>query len=418
MRVQIAVVENNVWQNQQKPSLVVVLGNGPSHNTANDVFLRSRHAQFSTVSEVSVQQRNWQLSNQGPYGFYQDPRQWATNYRFFSETNPTWDNPYRPSPRAVTDFIQGSDVFAGNDTFGWPEYPYPPTWVSENRGTSNILQYFAVYSPSGDVFLLKRQDRFVAPEQVVWNVQPTLPQSVTVQYIPGIDSTLVRPQAKWFDDAPVFNDPSQKPRNASFNYSAYVPGQDPIFLRPQAKWFDDPPVVWGPQPLTQNVLIFLPQPYNQANDPTLRKKQVRFDAVADPVFDNPMRSARVVWDVTQTTPPAPPAVSNIVQNWGGRVIFSPKKVGENIIVPVDFISRLAVGETILQAVVTCTVYSGTDPNPQNMIVGPATVAGTVVEQQVNQGVLGVVYELLFTVITSLNQQLELAGYFAVEPDLP
>ena len=99
------------------------------------------------------------------------------------------------------------------------------------------------------------------------------------------------------------------------------------------------------------------------------------------------------------------------------MILSPKKLGETVLVPMDFISRLGVGEIILTAAVTCSVYSGTDPSPSSMISGSATVNGTVVEQSVTGGVLGTIYELLYTVTTSANQILELSGYFTVETDL-
>lgn len=107
-----------------------------------------------------------------------------------------------------------------------------------------------------------------------------------------------------------------------------------------------------------------------------------------------------------------------VPNWGGRVVLSPKKLGENILLPVDFISRLGVGETILAANVTCSLYSGTDPNAASMPIGPAQILGTVVQQFVQKGIVGTTYELLYAIVTSAGQNLSLSGYFTVIPDLP
>jgi hypothetical protein len=53
-----------------------------------------------------------------------------------------------------------------------------------------------------------------------------------------------------------------------------------------------------------------------------------------------------------------------------------------------------------------------------MLVGTATVSGTIVDQMVTGGVLGTIYELLAKATTSLGQVLELPGFLAVVPDLP
>lgn len=96
----------------------------------------------------------------------------------------------------------------------------------------------------------------------------------------------------------------------------------------------------------------------------------------------------------------------------------PKKVGETVIRPFDFISRLGASEKILTAVTTASVYSGTDGNPAAIINGSAAIAGTIVNQSLTGGVLGVIYELLCTVVTSLGQRLEMSAFWVVEPDLP
>jgi flagellar biosynthesis protein FliR len=102
-----------------------------------------------------------------------------------------------------------------------------------------------------------------------------------------------------------------------------------------------------------------------------------------------------------------------------RVIIPPKRLGETVVLNTfNFLSLLAVGETISSATVTATVYTGVDPSPSSMISGSATISGSIVSQKVAGGVLGVVYELLCSAVTSAGQTLLLAGYFAVVPDLP
>jgi hypothetical protein len=117
-------------------------------------------------------------------------------------------------------------------------------------------------------------------------------------------------------------------------------------------------------------------------------------------------------------PPGPPASSGQIAGPGGRIILMPKKVGETVIRPFDFISRLGGSEKILSAVVTASVYSGTDSSPQNIINGSAAISGTIVNQSLTGGLLGVIYELLCTITTSLGQRLEMSAFWVVEPDLP
>lgn len=85
----------------------------------------------------------------------------------------------------------------------------------------------------------------------------------------------------------------------------------------------------------------------------------------------------------------------------------------------DFLSDMAPNETISTQVVTMSVYSGTDASPSSMISGIATVTNTsVVNQKLTAGVLGVIYEALCKVTTSLGQTLEQSSFIAVVPDLP
>ena len=104
--------------------------------------------------------------------------------------------------------------------------------------------------------------------------------------------------------------------------------------------------------------------------------------------------------------------------YGDRVILPAKKVGETVILPIDFISKLAVGEALTSAVCTATVYTGVDPAPSAIIVGNAAIAGTIVNQSITGGVLGTIYSLVATALTTYGQQLVLTGYLAIVPNLP
>lgn len=96
-----------------------------------------------------------------------------------------------------------------------------------------------------------------------------------------------------------------------------------------------------------------------------------------------------------------------------QIILPTKATAEQKGIVFDFISLLAVGETISTKVVACTVLSGVDANPSSLIMGAATSSGTRVTQLVGGGVAGVTYVLTCTITTSSNQMLSLSGYLTV-----
>lgn len=100
-----------------------------------------------------------------------------------------------------------------------------------------------------------------------------------------------------------------------------------------------------------------------------------------------------------------------------RQQFFPKPQPASLLLSFDFLSDLAVGETISTKVVTSTVYSGTDPNPSAMISGSASVVATLVIQKVTGGFTGNIYDLLCTITTNLGQTIQKAGYLAIVPAL-
>ena len=101
-----------------------------------------------------------------------------------------------------------------------------------------------------------------------------------------------------------------------------------------------------------------------------------------------------------------------------RVELPNKLAGETKLVPFDFTSLLASGETISTKSCAAAVYSGTDATPSAIISGSASSSGAVVSQAVTAGTVGVIYYIVCTITTSLSQTLQLAGFLAVLPDVP
>ncbi len=100
-----------------------------------------------------------------------------------------------------------------------------------------------------------------------------------------------------------------------------------------------------------------------------------------------------------------------------RVVLPPKLAGDIKNVQFDFTSSLAIGETISTQAVTASVFSGTDAAPGNIIRGAASASGNIVTQKLTGGVVGVLYELLCSITTSLGQTVQLAAHLAVTQDM-
>ena len=101
-----------------------------------------------------------------------------------------------------------------------------------------------------------------------------------------------------------------------------------------------------------------------------------------------------------------------------RADLPAKLQGETATYQFDFSSRLASGEAISTQSCAATVYSGTDASPSSLISGSATASGAIVSQKLTAGTVGVIYEVICTITTSLSQTLQLAGYVAVVQPLP
>lgn len=96
-----------------------------------------------------------------------------------------------------------------------------------------------------------------------------------------------------------------------------------------------------------------------------------------------------------------------------RVTFQGKFISETKTLIFDFLSLLALGESISTTSVSAAVYSGTDSSPSSLISGAAAVSGSKVTQKITGGVVGVVYLVTCSVTTSTGQTLKQSGYQVV-----
>lgn len=136
------------------------------------------------------------------------------------------------------------------------------------------------------------------------------------------------------------------------------------------------------------------------------------------------RFNRNIYSITErsaflTSSGPPPPVGPLGVRHVGRIVISPAKLGEGPFIPFDFISGLeSASEVVVSASTTCTLYSGTDPNPGAIIVGAATVSGSIAFQKVVPTIVGNIYDLSCKAITSAGQILILDAYFAIVPGVP
>lgn len=97
-------------------------------------------------------------------------------------------------------------------------------------------------------------------------------------------------------------------------------------------------------------------------------------------------------------------------------VSDSKRQIENISYFGDFRSNLVSGDTIFSANVTVTVLSGTDPSPGNMLAGGYSLHnGNIVEQHIQQGVPGVIYDVTFSILSVQGNDYTTVTRLAVLP---
>lgn len=97
-------------------------------------------------------------------------------------------------------------------------------------------------------------------------------------------------------------------------------------------------------------------------------------------------------------------------------VSESKRQAETISYLGDFRDILLSGETITSQVVTVTVITGTDPSPSSMLYeGIEVHNGNIIEQRIRLGVVGCIYDILFTVGTNLGNTYEKFTRLAILP---
>ncbi len=94
-------------------------------------------------------------------------------------------------------------------------------------------------------------------------------------------------------------------------------------------------------------------------------------------------------------------------------LWEAKDPAEKLTATFDFSSELVGGESIASASVTCTVISGTDASPGQVLNGSASISGSTVLQPFQGGISGVTYDLRCVATLSSSRVLVLAATLPV-----
>lgn len=87
--------------------------------------------------------------------------------------------------------------------------------------------------------------------------------------------------------------------------------------------------------------------------------------------------------------------------------YTPKRPGETDVFSCDFVRRLATAETIAAASVACCLKADAGETPiAAMVVGPASITGSVVSQRIAGGTDATDYTLIFYATTSQGREIE------------
>ena len=98
------------------------------------------------------------------------------------------------------------------------------------------------------------------------------------------------------------------------------------------------------------------------------------------------------------------------------VVLPSKKKVDIKTISVDFEQELLPGDSIATVDVLVQVFEGIDNNPSAILFGATDFSGTIVTQDVHEGIVGVVYSLLFTVNTVNGFTALITARLAITPD--
>lgn len=99
------------------------------------------------------------------------------------------------------------------------------------------------------------------------------------------------------------------------------------------------------------------------------------------------------------------------------LIEDSKYIPEVVSIVISFSDVLSPGDYIVGTPsITITVSSGIDPSPSNLLyLGVIVTNGNTVEQRFRKGVIGVIYNITFSIITQMGYTLEKETYLAILP---
>ena len=101
-----------------------------------------------------------------------------------------------------------------------------------------------------------------------------------------------------------------------------------------------------------------------------------------------------------------------------NLIYNAKRVAETISIQVNFADHLPTGQSISgQPSISVSVYTGQDSNPTNILYQSPQVFGAVVDQRFRLGVPGVIYEIVYSVLTTGGGTLNKSLYLAILPEI-
>lgn len=92
-----------------------------------------------------------------------------------------------------------------------------------------------------------------------------------------------------------------------------------------------------------------------------------------------------------------------------------KSAGETLRLTFPFESFLGQGESLVGASCAAEVWSGSDPSPDDIVDGSATIVATSITQLISGGVEGTIYLVTCTATTDDSQVIQLATYLPVCP---
>lgn len=114
-----------------------------------------------------------------------------------------------------------------------------------------------------------------------------------------------------------------------------------------------------------------------------------------------------------------PVVTSYVAPWtrAGRVVFSPKRQRDTVIVQMDFAAYIGAGNSIYQVGSYQELESGVDYNFPSMTIESPQVNGTIVSYVIAGGVIGNTHKLSFFVNDGQLQNIQMVGYITIIPDI-